>query len=100
ELIWLAAAAYSSLFIRCCVIKALEQFDGYRQRFTATDAERCNAALLAVVLKCVHQCDDDARAGRSDWMALRAAAAMHVDFRVIDADFAHRQHRHHREGFV
>src|SRR5512134_4131319 len=79
---------------------ASAELDGDRRGLAAADAERRDAALLAVALQGVNQRGQDTSSRRADGMAERAGSAVHVDAIVRDADVLHCRHGDDRKGLV
>src|SRR6185437_5570577 len=68
--------------------------------FTATDAERGDAAFEVLCLQRMQQRHDQAGTGGADGMAERAGAAVDVQLVARNSEILLRCHRHHREGLV
>jgi len=66
----------------------------------ATDAERSDTALRIARFHRRQQRHQHAGAGGADRMAQRTGAAIDVDIVERDAQFAHRDQRHHGERFI
>src|ERR1700682_5335536 len=94
-----ADTAVARSTIRSAIIPS-HPLDRHRGRFTATDTECGDAALPSLLPEGANQRDEDPRTRRTDRMAQRTGATVHVDELVPDPVLLHCRHGHDGERLV